>query len=63
MSNPIPGSNGTQTLAVNGRNDLFALCPNSTAGGREDVVFKPAPNHPHYTAANCRSVYITLPEV
>ncbi|KAJ7129287.1 WSC domain-containing protein [Mycena epipterygia] len=60
MPNPVLGSEGAQSLAVNGRNDLFALCPNSTASGRLDVVFNPVPNHPHYVEASCNSVYITL---
>ncbi|KAJ7437861.1 hypothetical protein B0H11DRAFT_2359542 [Mycena galericulata] len=51
MSNPVLGSAGSETLGINGRNDLFALCPNSTAGGRVDVVFNPIPNNPHYTLA------------
>ncbi|KAJ6475654.1 hypothetical protein DFH09DRAFT_1217280 [Mycena vulgaris] len=63
MPNPVLGSAGAQTLGLNGRNDLFALCPNSTAAGRVDVVFDPKANHPHYLLANCNSVYITLTDV
>ncbi|KAJ7482399.1 WSC domain-containing protein [Mycena galericulata] len=63
MSNPVLGSAGSETLGINGRNDLFALCPNSTAGGRVDVVFNPIPNNPHYTLANCQPVYLILTDV
>ncbi|KAJ7498562.1 hypothetical protein FB451DRAFT_1384371 [Mycena latifolia] len=59
MANPVLAT-GPQTLGVNGRNDQFALCPNSTANGRIDVVFNPIANHPHYVEANCKSVYITF---
>ncbi|KAJ6475664.1 hypothetical protein DFH09DRAFT_1217293 [Mycena vulgaris] len=63
MPNPVLGSIGAQALGLNGRNDLFALCPNSTAAGRVDVVFDPIANHPHYLLANCNSVYIILTNV
>ncbi|KAJ7044772.1 hypothetical protein C8F04DRAFT_941764, partial [Mycena alexandri] len=60
MANPVLGPSGPPALAVSGRSDLWALCPNSTAAGRLDVVFNPVPNHPHYTQASCNAVYITL---
>jgi len=63
MPPPVVGAAGTESLGINGRNDLFALCPNSTAGGRLDVVFNPIPNHPHYVEANCESVYIILTDL
>ncbi|KAF7302009.1 hypothetical protein MIND_00767200 [Mycena indigotica] len=59
MPNPFPGQDGT-VLAVNGRSDLWALCANTSAAGRVDLVFDPIPNHPRYELANCRSVYLTL---
>ncbi|KAJ6553454.1 hypothetical protein DFH09DRAFT_1495769 [Mycena vulgaris] len=60
MPNPVLGSASAQASGVNGRNDLFALCPNSTNAGRPDVVFDPIANHLHYLLANCNSVYIIL---
>jgi hypothetical protein len=63
MANPVSGPNGPQALALSGRSDLWALCPNSTASGRVDVVYSPVANHPHYTLASCQSVYITLTDI
>ncbi|KAJ7287144.1 WSC domain-containing protein [Mycena rebaudengoi] len=60
MNNPQLGPSGPQVLAGNSRSDLFALCPNTTANGRVDVVFDPVLNHPHYTKANCQSVYLAF---
>ncbi|TFK98906.1 hypothetical protein BDV98DRAFT_571934 [Pterulicium gracile] len=50
----------TSQLAVSGQTDQWALCSNSTAGGRLDVVYSPTSNHPHYNIATCNSVSIEL---
>ncbi|KAI0041429.1 WSC-domain-containing protein [Auriscalpium vulgare] len=47
-------------LAGNGRSDEWALCPNTTAGGRLDVVFAPIANHPHYAATDCTNVFMQI---
>ncbi|PFH45768.1 hypothetical protein AMATHDRAFT_71106 [Amanita thiersii Skay4041] len=47
-------------LAAKTRNDLWALCPNSTANGRMDVVWVPMENHPHYVKSACRAVWLVL---
>ncbi|KAF7355708.1 hypothetical protein MSAN_01488600 [Mycena sanguinolenta] len=60
MANPgIPGVTG-QVLALNGRSDLWALCPNITASNRMDIVYSPIATNPHYNLASCESVYIVL---
>ncbi|KAJ7098785.1 hypothetical protein B0H15DRAFT_945295 [Mycena belliarum] len=63
MDNPVLGPSGPQALGVNGHNDQFALCANSSAAGRVDVVFSPVANHPHYTLADCDPVYLTFTDV
>jgi hypothetical protein len=45
-------------LGVNSRADLWALCPNITAGGRLDVVFSPRDGHPNYQKSTCESIFI-----
>ncbi|KAJ7797312.1 hypothetical protein B0H14DRAFT_59419 [Mycena olivaceomarginata] len=62
MANPLV-PDGPQVLALSGRSDLWALCPNSTAGGRVDVVYSPIDNHPHYNRSNCSAVNITITAV
>ncbi|KAK7062115.1 WSC domain-containing protein [Favolaschia claudopus] len=62
MANPMV-HNGPQVLALSGRNDLWALCPNSTAGNRIDVVYSPVNGHAHYNKADCKSVYITINKI
>ncbi|KAF7352419.1 hypothetical protein MVEN_01206400 [Mycena venus] len=59
MLNPMVAT-GPQVLALSGRSDLWALCPNSTAGGRVDVVYSPIDNHPHYTKASCQALFFSL---
>nr|GAT54214.1 predicted protein [Mycena chlorophos] len=55
MKNPLdPG--GPQFLAVNGRDDAWALCFNSTSG-REDVVYAPASNS---RMKECEGVYLQV---
>ncbi|KAJ7246532.1 WSC domain-containing protein [Mycena haematopus] len=55
-----PNIIGPQVLALNGRSDLWALCPNSSAANRVDVVFSPIANHPHYNLTSCEAVYLTI---
>ncbi|KAI0040111.1 WSC-domain-containing protein [Auriscalpium vulgare] len=56
----FPFSTGEPLLAVNGHADQWAVCPNSTAGGRLDVVFAPTANHPHYTLSECADIFIQI---
>ncbi|KAF7332397.1 hypothetical protein MKEN_00121500 [Mycena kentingensis (nom. inval.)] len=56
MNDPAFG----EVLAVNGHSDLWSLCPNSSASGRQDIVFSAKAGHPHYNLTNCQSVYITF---
>ncbi|KAF7302017.1 hypothetical protein MIND_00768100 [Mycena indigotica] len=60
MPNPFLGPTGPNVLGVNGRSDQWALCANSSASGRMDLVFSPLPTHPHYNQSSCQSVYLTL---
>jgi hypothetical protein len=59
MANPLV-PDGPQVLALSGRSDLWALCPNSTANGRLDVVYAPIANHPHYAKSSCSAIYVTI---
>jgi len=47
---------GSLVLGVNGRSDLWSFCPNSTAGGRMDVVWAAKANHAHYVESKCVKV-------
>ncbi|KAJ7116522.1 hypothetical protein C8R44DRAFT_926749 [Mycena epipterygia] len=47
-------------VAVAGQNDLWALCPNSTASGRPDIVWAPRAGHAHYTVTECKSVKLVV---
>ncbi|KAF8059473.1 hypothetical protein FPV67DRAFT_443180 [Lyophyllum atratum] len=49
---------GAPVLAANGDTERWALCSNSTAGGRVDVVWAPRVGHPHYVKDDCNEVYI-----
>jgi len=51
---------GFPVLSANGLTDLWALCTNTTAGGRVDVVYSPIANHPHYNRDECQDVYIQM---
>ncbi|KAF4575259.1 WSC domain-containing protein [Pleurotus pulmonarius] len=57
MANP---SGGPPLLAANLRPDLWSLCSNTTAGGRNDLVYSPQANHPHYNLATCLAVNIHM---
>ncbi|KAJ6491059.1 WSC domain-containing protein [Mycena sanguinolenta] len=57
---PVTGRIGPLVVAANGHADLWALCPNTTAGLRSDLVYSPVANHPHYTLSNCQSVWLTM---
>ncbi|TFK99568.1 hypothetical protein BDV98DRAFT_606078 [Pterulicium gracile] len=59
MDAPTP-STGPQLLAAHTHSDKWALCANSTAGGRVDIVYDPVPGHAHYTAAGCVGVTIEV---
>jgi len=61
--NPVSPSGpfiGFPILSANGHTDLWALCTNTTAGGRVDVVYSPIANHPNYDLAECQDVYIQM---
>ncbi|TFK25289.1 hypothetical protein FA15DRAFT_668661 [Coprinopsis marcescibilis] len=51
---------GFPVVSVDGRTDLWALCTNTTAGGRTDLVYSPRPNHPHYVHTQCQEVYLQI---
>ncbi|KAJ7682279.1 WSC domain-containing protein [Mycena polygramma] len=57
---PVTGRIGPLVVAANGHSDLWALCPNSTAGLRSDLVYSPVANHPHYALSSCQSVWLTM---
>lgn len=56
--NPIGPLFQPLLLGVNSRADLWALCPNITAGGRLDLVFSPRDDHPNYQKSACESIFI-----
>jgi hypothetical protein len=61
--NPVSPSGpfiGFPVLSANGHTDLWALCTNTSAGGRVDVVYSPIANHPHYNLDECQDVYIQM---
>ena len=58
MDAPTPST--PQLLAAHTHSDKWALCANSTAGGRVDVVYDPVPGHAHYEAAGCQGVVIEV---
>ncbi|KDR77923.1 hypothetical protein GALMADRAFT_244894 [Galerina marginata CBS 339.88] len=58
--NPIGPLFQPLLLGANSRADLWALCPNITAGGRLDVVFSPVANHAHYLKNDCQAVFIQM---
>jgi hypothetical protein len=43
-------------LALGGKSDTFALCPNNTVNNRLDLVFSPVTGHPHYDLNSCQGV-------
>ncbi|TFK25297.1 WSC-domain-containing protein [Coprinopsis marcescibilis] len=57
---PLGGFAGFPVLSVNGDVDSWALCTNTTAGGRQDIVYSPIPNHAHYDNDLCEDVYIQI---
>ncbi|KAJ8698712.1 hypothetical protein PTI98_005387 [Pleurotus ostreatus] len=57
MVNP---SGGPPLLAANLRADLWSLCSNTTAGGRNDLVYSPQANHPHYNLLDCLGVNVYM---
>jgi len=65
--NPVTGRIGPLVLAANGRSDLWALCPNTTAPlssqpgqYRLDLVYSPVSNHPHYSQSTCLAVWLEM---
>ncbi|KAH9484852.1 WSC domain-containing protein [Psilocybe cubensis] len=56
-SNPFIGY---PLLSVSGHTDLWSLCTNTTAGGRQDIVYSPVVNHPHYVKSACQDVWIQI---
>ncbi|KAJ8502512.1 hypothetical protein ONZ45_g11694 [Pleurotus djamor] len=55
-ANPAGGPN---LLTVQGQN-LWSLCPNNTAGGRNDLIWAPVANHAHYSLAACKEVDVQI---
>jgi hypothetical protein len=63
MANPLnPKSPVFQPLLLGAHShaDLWALCPNITAGGRLDLVFSPIATNPHYSKSHCKPVFIQI---
>ncbi|KAF8803211.1 hypothetical protein BYT27DRAFT_7195785 [Phlegmacium glaucopus] len=56
--NPIGPLFQPLLLGVNSRADLWALCPNITAGRRIDLVFSPIDGHPNYLKSDCEAIFI-----
>ncbi|KAG5644875.1 hypothetical protein DXG03_007516 [Asterophora parasitica] len=56
--NVVNPTTGPKLLAGAGYPDRWALCSNSTASGRRDVVYYPQAGHPHYVLADCDEVYL-----
>ncbi|KAL4260293.1 hypothetical protein AB1N83_009543 [Pleurotus pulmonarius] len=50
---------GPDLLTVGGQS-LWALCPNTTVGGRNDLVWSPVANHAHYSLPSCQEVDIQM---
>lgn len=50
---------GPDLLTVGGQS-LWALCPNTTVGGRNDLVWSPVANHAHYSLPTCQEVDIQM---
>ena len=51
---------GFPALSVSGHSDKWALCTNTTAGGRVDVVFSPIATSPHYSLSGCQNVVLQM---
>jgi hypothetical protein len=47
-------------LAFNGQTSQFALCTNTSANARVDVVFAPVTGHPHYNIDTCQPIKIQV---
>ncbi|KAJ7452274.1 WSC domain-containing protein [Mycena latifolia] len=56
---PVTGRIGPLVVAANSHSDLWALCPNTTAALRSDLVYSPVANHPHYALSDCQSVWFS----
>ncbi|KAJ7175162.1 hypothetical protein C8R43DRAFT_1201816 [Mycena crocata] len=57
---PVTGRLGPHVVAANGHSDLWALCLNTTAELRPDLVYSPVANHPHYALSSCQSVWFSI---
>ncbi|KAG9224434.1 hypothetical protein CCMSSC00406_0009476 [Pleurotus cornucopiae] len=55
----INPAGGPDILSVGGQS-LWSLCPNTTAGGRSDLVWSPIANHAHYSLPSCQEVDIQM---
>ncbi|KAJ7652259.1 WSC domain-containing protein [Mycena rosella] len=51
---------GSALLAAHARHDLWSLCPNTTADGRNDIVWAPRTGHPHYALRDCKPVDLVV---
>ncbi|PPQ73853.1 hypothetical protein CVT24_012243 [Panaeolus cyanescens] len=51
---------GFPRLSIHGSTTKWSLCPNITDGGRQDLVYDPVPNHPHYDDEECEEVYVEI---
>ncbi|KAH6908531.1 WSC domain-containing protein [Coprinopsis sp. MPI-PUGE-AT-0042] len=53
---------GKPLLSLNGDVASWALCTNTTteANGRQDIVWQPRINHPHYVKSACTDVWIQI---
>ncbi|PPR08007.1 hypothetical protein CVT24_003758 [Panaeolus cyanescens] len=51
---------GYPLLSASGNTDKWALCTNTTASNRLDIVYSPVANHAHYVKNNCVDVNIQV---
>jgi hypothetical protein len=51
---------GYPLLSASGNTNKWALCTNTTASNRLDIVYSPVANHAHYVKSNCVDVNIQV---
>ena len=51
---------GFPALSIAGHADKWALCTNTTAGGRVDIVYSPIATSPDYSLSGCQNVVLQM---
>jgi hypothetical protein len=51
---------GFPAFSVSGNADKWALCTNTTADGRVDVVYSPIATSPNYSLSSCQKVVLQM---